>query len=167
MTLAQFDPWQAISKTEQHAYCAYVAYPEMRVGTLGTLGTLRADDCLHLGSRVRRQRWLSQLAASRPMTALDRRLVWVARALALSPWSYRLIELGWSDTEIFSVQRDRADTLLFLLSANGAKLRVITDKAAWIDLNNGRKHLHQRDFNNLSGHLVWDPFETMETSSGN
>jgi hypothetical protein len=158
MTLAKFDPWCSLSRPQPCAYRAYRAYPEPVLGTLGTLGTRAPAEEMAISVRQRRQRWLANLAVYRATSTSERRLIAVARQLSSGPWSYRFIELGWTDTDIFGIGDAFGHGLLQHLAMHGARLRAVTDEAAWIEFANGCRQRYRRDSLGDRVRSLWESF---------
>jgi len=163
MTLAKFDPWRSLSGPRTRAYRAY---PEPVLGTLGTLGAGAPAKETAISVRQRRQRWLANLAACRATSAAERRLMAVARQLSSGPWSYRFIELGWTDIEIYGIGNAFGRGLLQHLAMQGARLRAVTDEAAWIEFANGCRQRYRRDSVRDQARPIWASFAPEETEHG-
>jgi hypothetical protein len=80
----------------------------------------------------------------------------VARQLSSGPWSYRFIELGWTDTDIFGIGDAFGHGLLQHLAMHGARLRAVTDEAAWIEFANGYRQRYRRDSLRDRARPLWE-----------
>ena len=166
MTLAKFDPWCSLSGPRPRAYRAYCAYPEPVLGTIGTIGTGSAADEVEIDIRQRRQRWLTNLAGCRATGVAEQRLMSVARQLSSGPWSYRFIELGWTDAEIFGIGDAFGRGLLQHLATHGARLRAATHEAAWIEFADGCRQRHRRNSLGDRAFPPWESFAPEEMEHG-
>ncbi|MBX2806149.1 MAG: hypothetical protein KTR19_09270 [Hyphomicrobiales bacterium] len=166
MTLAKFDPWCSLSRPQPRAYRAYRAYHEPDLGTLGTLGTGAPAGETPIGIRQRRQQWLANLAGCRATSAAERRLMAVARQLSSGPWSYRFIELGWTDADIFGIGVAFGHGLLQHLAMRGARLRAVTDETAWIEFAEGCRQRYRRGSLGDRAQLLWESFARGEMEYG-
>ena len=166
MTLAKFDPWGSLSGPQPRAYRAYCAYLEPVLGTLGTIGAGAPAEKTAIGIRRRRQKWLANLAGCRVTGIAEQRLMAVARQLSSGPWSYRFIELGWTDTDIFGIGDAFRHGLLQHLAMHGARLRAVTAEAAWIEFANGFRQRYRRGSLGDRASPLWALFAPEEMEHG-
>ena len=139
MSLSKFDP--CLNKTSPST-CAYRAYPGANLGTLGTIGTIgtRAGTnfCENLDDGVRR--WLQLLTTASTTTSslgLSSRsssLIASAIDLCLSPWANRLVEFGWEEHDLFTVDRFEGKTGGLVQRLRDGRIRFATSQKVYFEI---------------------------------
>ena len=165
MSLSKFDPWLSKTSPGTRAYRAYCAYPGANLGTLGTIGTRAGTNfCENLDDGVRR--WLHLLSATSTTTnslGLSSRsssLITSAIELCLSPWANRLVEFGWEEHDLFTVDRFEEKTGGLVQRLRDGRIRFATFQRVYFEIGS-TAFVCARQRSGLNAFpRIWDlPFE--------
>ena len=139
MSLPRFDPWLSRTSPGMRAYRAYCAYPAQNLGTLGTIGTgAEAKFYENVDDEVRN--WLQLLTSASTTTSRfglsSRRASLIASAidLCLSPWAIRLVEFGWEEHDLFTVDPFEGKTGGLVQRLRDGRIRFATSQKVYFEI---------------------------------
>ena len=165
MSLPRFDPWLSRKSPGMRAYRAYCAYPAQNLGTLGTIGIgAEAKFYENVDDEVRN--WLQLLTSASTTTsrlALSFRsssLIAAAINLCLSPWANRLVEFGWEEHDLFTVDLSEGQTGGLIQRLQDGRIRFATFQRVYFEIGS-TAFVCARQRSGLNAFpRIWDlPFE--------
>ena len=139
MSLPRFDPWLSRTSPGMRAYRAYCAYPAENLGTLGTIGTgAEAKFYENADDEVRNRLQLLTLARttnSRPgLSSRSASLIASAIDLCLSAWANRLVEFGWEEHDLFTVDLSAGQTGGLIQRLQDGRIRFATLQRVYFEV---------------------------------
>ena len=168
MSLPRFDPW--LSRTSPgmrpyRAYRAYCAYPGANLDTLGTIGT-RAGTNFYENVDDEVRNWLQLLTLASTTTSrlgLPSRsagLIASAIDLCLSPWAKRLVEFGWEEHDLFTVDRSEGQTGGLIQRLQDGRIRFATFQRVYFEIGSTALVCARQRSGLYALPRIWDlPFE--------